>query len=476
MEFGRLQALPKGRDIDPLHSEYFSFMSLPTPPEVIRSRVYVWWGPMSRYGQDVIFLCREAEDQEDNHDGIESCGRGYYLWSVFHFLELDSSPVLPNTLRIVSKITQHLREPITFLTFHTKYRDGEMRFHVDFSEREGATYQGRCVGLHLETLLVACSIIPQIHQHNNSFSFVSIGFDAETDPELRLLWSKERYGAQFSFVLKYCEEPEKLTRQILTNVLETEHGSQPQTVDISWVTGVPKEQIPTVMSVISQYTSLRHLSLNLLTVSLNHLFGGEDHPGFPSLQKLDLVITHLDALREAVKNELSQLQQIALIKNVLTCLFKLLYGKDHPGFESLQILDLLDTELDAADDDALCEAVKQNKLPQLQQIDLSQNVLTGQLKLLFGGEDHPGFPSQQKLDLAITVLDAADADALGEAMKQNKLPQLQQIDLRLYVLTWQLKHRFGGEDHPGFESLQILDLLDTKLDAADVDALGEAVK
>ena len=112
----------------------------------------------------------------------------------------------------------------------------------------------------------------------------------------------------------------------------------------------------------------------------------------------------------------------------------------------------------------------------LQKINLYHNKLTGNLKYLFGGQDHLGFPSLQELGLKKTQLDKMDIEALSKAVKQKKLPQLQKLDLSWTKLTGSLKHLFGGEDHPGFLSLQELVLPSTKLHAADLEALGEVVR
>ncbi len=222
---------------------------------------------------------------------------------------------------------------------------------------------------------------------------------------------------------------------------------------------------------------------NTLTGCVKDLFGGPDHPGFPSLENLYLSNTDLnrediESLGEAVSaGKLPQLKKMTLSDNTLTgCLKDLFGGPDHPGFPSLEELILDATNLNREDVESLSEAVSAGKLPQLKEMHLSHNTLTGCLKDLFGGPNHPGFPSLVFLYLSHTDLNREDMESLGEAVRTGKLPQLKKMTLFDDTLTGCLKDLFGGPDHPGFPSLEELILGATNLNREHVESLSKAIR
>ena len=221
---------------------------------------------------------------------------------------------------------------------------------------------------------------------------------------------------------------------------------------------------------------------NTLTGYLKDLFGGTNHPGFPSLEILYLEKTHLNqedvkSLAEALRaGKLPQLKGLDLWKNTLTSFLKDLFGgTNHPGFPSLEKLALADTYLNQEDVESLSEAVRVGKLPQLKKLILRNNTLTGCLKDMLGGPDHPGFPHLENLKLARAHLNQVDVESMSEAIRDGKLPQLKKLILRNNTLTGCLKDMFGGPDHPEFPSLELLHLLNTDLNQEDVESLGAAV-
>ncbi len=133
------------------------------------------------------------------------------------------------------------------------------------------------------------------------------------------------------------------------------------------------------------------------------------------------------------------------------------------------------THLNQEDLESLHEAVRSEKLPKLKILDLSHSILTSFLKDLLGGPNHPGFPSLEILDLLDTHLNQEDVESLGEAVRVGKLPQLKMLELWGNTLTGCLKDIFGGPNHPGFPSLEVLDLRKTHLNREDVESLSEAV-
>ncbi len=113
-------------------------------------------------------------------------------------------------------------------------------------------------------------------------------------------------------------------------------------------------------------------------------------------------------------------------------------------------LNLCDLHMSSVEVQSLSDAIKAGRLPQLMWLDLSCNNLTDCLKNLFGGPDHPSFPSLEGLDLSNTHLNQEDVESLTEAVGAGKLPQLKHLNLSNKTLTGCLKALFGGPDHPGF--------------------------
>ncbi len=106
---------------------------------------------------------------------------------------------------------------------------------------------------------------------------------------------------------------------------------------------------------------------------------------------------------------------------------KLFYAQEHPGFTGLETLGLCN----CGEEDAICfsDFAKTGRLPHLKRLDFSKNTLTGCLRHLFGGPDHPGFPSLEKLYLSETHLNREDVESLIEAVRAGKLPKLNKLSL-----------------------------------------------
>ncbi len=214
----------------------------------------------------------------------------------------------------------------------------------------------------------------------------------------------------------------------------------------------------------------------------NELFSQDLFPKVPSVKKLhlsdlDLSWAEVQSLSHAIKaGRLPQLKVLVLWNNILTGWLKDLFvGPNHPGFPRLEMLGLEGTHLNSEDVESLSEAVRAGKLPELKELALGKNNLTGCLKDLFGGPHHPRFPSLEKLVLSDTHLSRDDVGSLSEAVRAGKLPELKELDLSENTLTGCLKDLFGGPDHPGFPSLEKLFLNNNHLNQEEVESLSEAV-
>ncbi len=98
---------------------------------------------------------------------------------------------------------------------------------------------------------------------------------------------------------------------------------------------------------------------------------------------------------------------------------------------SAETLNFGDVKLSKADIQSISRSIMARKLPKLKKLNLSNKNPTGCLKLLFGGPDHPGFPSLEELNLALTHLNQKDVKSLNEAIKARKLPRLWKLNLSL---------------------------------------------
>ena len=123
-----------------------------------------------------------------------------------------------------------------------------------------------------------------------------------------------------------------------------------------------------------------------------------------------------------------QLVKLNLINCTLTnCLAAFLCRDDHPGYKLLEKLELTDTGLSKSDVKALSTTLDNNKLPQLKELYLSENSLTGCLEDLLS--ERSQLHGLNLLWLCGTALCRADVRALAEAMKAGRLPHLSSLNL-----------------------------------------------
>ncbi len=193
--------------------------------------------------------------------------------------------------------------------------------------------------------------------------------------------------------------------------------------------------------------------------------------------KLKLGAADIQSLSKAITGgKLPQLKSLNLLGNILTgCLKDLFQGQDYPGFVQMEKLDLEETHLNQEDIERIGEAIRAGKLPQLKELILCANTLTGCLKKLFQEPHHPRFPRFDKLDLRFTHLNWDDLESLSEVVRAGKLSQLKEMKLSQSTLTGWLKDLFGGPENPRFPSLERLDLNCTQLNCDDVESLSEAI-
>ena len=134
------------------------------------------------------------------------------------------------------------------------------------------------------------------------------------------------------------------------------------------------------------------------------------------------------------------------------------------GFPELKTLLLSDAELSNDDILSISVAVKNDKLPHLQNLHLTWNDLTNCLKRFFFTEQHPGFRSLEEFRVDNTRISELDIWAISDAILQDKLPNMKELayspDILNQLLTSFLSH--GGLEHPGYQFVERLTLRGTK--------------
>ena len=224
-------------------------------------------------------------------------------------------------------------------------------------------------------------------------------------------------------------------------------GEQTQSVKLDSCT-LPWNTKKKIMLQINKCSSIREIILHdtRITGCLSSLIP-DPHPGLPQLQKLNL--QHIGLNKDDLEllsnitqsNKLPNLQELSLSWNTLTGCLSCFLQDPHPGLPQLQKLDLWDTGLNKDDLELLSNITQSNKLPNLQELNLSYNTLTGCLSC-FLPDPHPGLPQLQKLNLYYTELNKDDLQHLTHLIQSQKLPRLDYLNLRgngLYQIESELE-------------------------------------
>ena len=112
--------------------------------------------------------------------------------------------------------------------------------------------------------------------------------------------------------------------------------------------------------------------------------------------------------------------------------------------------------------------------PDLEELRLGMNFLTGCLTHLF--QNHPGFVLLKYLWIKGVHLNEHDIKTLSDALRANKLPRLEHLDLSMnYEVAGRLSSLLNGTHHPGIPFLMYLDLMKIQLRGEDVLSIAEAV-
>ena len=191
------------------------------------------------------------------------------------------------------------------------------------------------------------------------------------------------------------------------------------------------------------------------------------------LKKLDVQYTALSKkdLRHLlfIVHNLPELRVLNLSGNTLKgCLARFIL--DHyQGLPHLEELHMESTKVNKRDLQCISKITQSNKLPKLKILDLSHNILTECLSS-FLQDPHPGLPELKEINLCDTSLSKKDLQELFHITQRGKLPKLQVLDLSQNILTGYLTY-FLPDTHLGLNELERLYLRETSLNKEDLQHL-----
>ncbi len=184
-----------------------------------------------------------------------------------------------------------------------------------------------------------------------------------------------------------------------------------------------------------------------------------------SERKVSLALCKASGLSNALSIRRSSLEELILRKIDLGG--KLAAMISHNYF-LLGSMHLITCNLHAADCKALASAVGQNRLPKLEELSVSDNDLSGKVKILFSVT----YLELRKLELCWCHLQPADVQALGVALQDNRLPKVEKLRLDVNNLEGQI----AALTSQPLTGLKHLSLGGCHLNLADGRALSVAIE
>ena len=197
-----------------------------------------------------------------------------------------------------------------------------------------------------------------------------------------------------------------------------------------------------------------------------------------SLKSVDIEACRLtDSTCQGVMLGLStcfQLNSLNLSNITLKDNLEFFVGRNnHSQFQNLHILQFSGSHLSGNDVKNLTDAIKRNIFPNLQQLNLSSNFLSGYVsKLLLSDEDNNSvYSSLTHLSLSNATLGKADFGELVQAARWNRLPSLKSLDISCNKLSGSMQD-FKQNSFPRLEKLNLLSI---QLNKDDVKHLANAL-
>ena len=151
------------------------------------------------------------------------------------------------------------------------------------------------------------------------------------------------------------------------------------------------------------------------------------------LERTQLIKNDLVNLFQAISNnKFPDLIELNVSENNLEgCIHHLVNGSGL-GLQSLEVLNLKDTELRDSDTSALGTLCKSGRLPKLTTFILTGNELTGAINDILSDGSHPGFSNLETLMIKEAQLNGNDVKSLSNVVKEGRLPKLKSLCLGLH--------------------------------------------
>ena len=195
------------------------------------------------------------------------------------------------------------------------------------------------------------------------------------------------------------------------------------------------------------------------------------------LDDTNLTKTDLNCLAKAVEDcQLPQLKVLDVSDNsIKSDVVELLDENNHTGYKNLEKLILKKVDLgksNVKDIRKMSALINDKKVPNLRSLSLSENNLENRCKDVFGKLSHQGL---QRLFLQNTNINSKDVKRLSEVFEKRQLPNLQELNLSYNTLTGCLGHLFNTAKKGDFQ-LRRLSMKNSKLNKEDLTNLNSAIE
>ena len=273
----------------------------------------------------------------------------------------------------------------------------------------------------------------------------------------------------------YMKDVEQIDGKIATiDVFSTRLASSNEGSIILDHCTIPPHTLNRLTQEVNQCSTIQHLCLphTTLTGCLSS-FLPESRQVLLELKKLDVQYTALSKkdLRHLlfIVHNLPELRVLNLSGNTLKGCFARFILDPYQGLPHLEELHLESTKVNKRDLQCISKITQSNKLPKLKILDLSHNILTECLSS-FLQDPHPGLPELKEINLCDTSLSKKDLQELFHITQSGKLPKLQVLDLSQNILTGYLTC-FLPDTNLGLNELERLYLRETSLNKEDLQHL-----
>ena len=210
------------------------------------------------------------------------------------------------------------------------------------------------------------------------------------------------------------------------------------------------------------------LSDNILTNGFEEALNTADLVTYPLLTHLEIARTELSAGDITVICSAVRSPKFPKLRCHLGDLFAAAVPQE---LQKLRSLELNEIKLSVQDCRVIHELVANDKMPNLELLKMSNTFGGGYMRFLFGESEIISFHSLSNLDMTRTSLNKSDLEILSQAITEDKVPQLQKLNLSCNILTESLDEILKSIN----QNLVELILIDTGLTDIDVKNLCSAI-